>query len=149
MAQDGGSGRNQDRNGTSGSNLLLWAVLVVATGLLLILWIPSYFTRELDPTDLKKLIEVSSREEKGGKLKEGFDGYIDVREKDKLIRVSNVHKVVISERAVTGLVDVVELSPQGSNKSPEPVEKTFSHDVAFRTNIDAKSKYGDQIAPLL
>src|SRR6476646_6941683 len=150
MAQDGGSGRqNQDRNGTSGSNLLLWAVLVVATGLLLILWVPSYFTRELDPTDLKKLIEVSSREEKGGKLREGFDGYIDVRDKDKLNRVSNLHKVVISERAVSGLVDVVELTPQGSNKSPEPVEKTFAHDVAFRTNIDAKSKYGDQIAPLL
>src|SRR5438874_515306 len=150
MAQDGGSGRqNQDRNGTSGSNLLLWAVLVVATGLLLILWVPSYFTRELDPTDLKKLIEVSSREEKGGKFREGFDGYIDVREKDKLNRISNLHKVVISERAVTGLVDVVELTPQGSSKSPEPVDKTFAHDVAFRTNIDTKSKYGDQIASLL
>jgi len=150
MAHDGGSGRqNQDRNGTSGSNLLLWAVLVVATGLLLILWIPSYFTRELDPTDLKKLIEISSREEKGGKLKEGFEGYIDVREKDKLNRISNPHKIVISERAVTGLVDVVELAPQGSNNRPEPVEKTWSKDTAFRTNIDAKSKYGDQIASML
>src|SRR3954471_3824434 len=150
MAHDGGSGRqNQDRNGTSGSNLLLWAVLVVATGLLLILWIPSYFTRELDPTDLKKLIEISSREEKGGKLKEGFEGYIDVREKDKLNRISNPHKIVISERAVTGLVDVVELAPQGLNNRPEPVEKTWSKDTAFRTNIDTKSKYGDQIASML
>src|SRR5262245_49066456 len=144
MAQDGGNGRqNQDRNGTSGSSLLLWAVLVVATGLLLIVWIPTYFTRELDPTDLKKLIEVSSRDEKGGKLLEGFDGYIDVREKEKLNRISNLHKVVISERAVTGLVDIVELTPQGSNKSPEPIEKTFLHDAAFRTNIDPKSKYSD------
>ncbi len=150
MAQDGGSGRqNSDRNGASGSNLLLWAILVVATGLLLILWVPSYFTRELDPTDLKRLIEVSARVEKGGQVKDGFDGYIDVREKDKLVRISDLHKVVISERAVTGLVDVVELTPQGSSNRLEPVEKTRSSDVGFRTNIDAKSKYGDQIATLL
>src|SRR5581483_11028694 len=76
-------------------------------------------------------------------------GYIDVREKDKLVRVSNLHKVVISERSISGLVDVVELAPQGTSKDPEPVEKTFAHDVAFRTNVDAKSKYVDQITASL
>src|SRR3954462_6277257 len=109
MAQDGGSGRNQDRNGTSGSNLLLWAVLVVATGLLLILWVPSYFTRELDPKDFKQLVEANPGEEKGDKIKEGFDGYIDVRgEKDKQYRYSNPRKLVINDRSFTGTVDVVE-----------------------------------------
>src|SRR5438034_2608229 len=142
MAQDGGPGRqNQDRNGTSGSNLLLWAVLVVATGLLLILWVPSYSTRELDPKDFKKLVEANPREEKGGKLKEGFDGYIDVLEKDKHFRYSDPRKLKINDRSFTGTVNVVELTRQGTSKSLEPSDKG-SAETDFRTNIDPKAKYG-------
>src|SRR5437588_5536779 len=114
MAQDGGPGRqSQDRNGSAGSNLLLWAGLIVATGLLLILWVPNYFTRELDPKDFKKLVEASPREEKGGNFKEGYNGTLDVRDKDKQYRFSNLKKVVISDRSFTGSVDVVELIAQG------------------------------------
>src|SRR5436190_15128008 len=150
MAQDGGSGRkNQDNNGSSGSNLLLWAGLIVATGLLLILWVPSYFTRELDPKDFKKLVEASPREEKGGKVKEGFDGYIDVREKDKHYRYSDPRKLVINDRSFSGTVDVVELIPQGANKNLEPSDKGFARDVTFRTNIDPKAKYGQDIIDLM
>src|SRR5436190_24177057 len=123
MAQDGGSGRkNQDNNGSSGSNLLLWAGLIVATGLLLILWVPTYFTRELDPKDFKKLVEASPREEKGGKFKDGYEGWIDVREKDKHYRFSNLRKVLINDRSFIGTVDVVESVPQGASKTLEPIE---------------------------
>src|SRR5205823_880679 len=122
MAQDGGSGRqNQDRNGSSASNLLLWGGLIVATGLLLVLWVPSYFfTRELDPKDFKKLVEASPREEKGGSFKEGYNGTLDVRDKDKQYRFSNLKTVVINDRSFTGSVDVVELVPQGTKGKLEP-----------------------------
>src|SRR5256885_8847317 len=100
MAHEGGSGRqNQDRNGSSGTSLLLWALLIVATGLLLIVWLPTYFTRELDPKDFKKLVEASPREDKGGKVKEGSDGYIDVREKEKHYRYSDPRELVINDRS--------------------------------------------------
>src|ERR1051326_8837212 len=111
MSQDGGSGRqNQDRN-SPGSNLLLWAVAIVAAGLLLILWVPNYWTKELDPKDFKRLVEASPHEEKGGKLKEGYEGSIDVRDKSKpqVYRFSNLYDVVINERSLTGKIDFAEL----------------------------------------
>jgi len=149
MSQDGGSGRqNQDRNSPA-SNLLLWAVAIVAAGLLVILWVPNYWTRELNPTDLKRLVEASPHAEATGKLKEGFEGSIDVREKGKLFRYSNLHKVIVNERAISGLVDVAEIAPQGASKELEPVDKTFSRDVPFRTNIDTKSAQGDATIKLL
>src|SRR5262245_47435 len=150
MAQDGGSGRqNQDRNGTSGSSLLLWAVLVVATGLLLIVWVPSYFTRELDPKDFKKLVEASPHDEKGGKLKDGYEGTLDIPEKGKIYRYSNLHKVVINERSLVGSADVAEVAPQGTSKRLEAVDKTFVRDITFRTNIDTKADYGQEIIKLM
>ena len=150
MAQDGGPGRNnQDRNGNGGSNLLLWAGLIVATGLLLIFWVTPYFTRELEPEDFKKLVEASARVEKGGKFKEGFPGYLDVRDKEKQYRYSNLKKVVINERSITGSIDAVELVPQGPNKQLVPSDKSWSPGAAFRTNIDPKGKYGESIIALL
>ena len=83
MANDGGNGRqNRDGNGSQGSSLLLWAGLIVATGLLLIFWVTPFLTREIEAEDFKKLVEASARVEKGGSYKEGFPGYLDVREKD-------------------------------------------------------------------
>src|SRR6266700_821107 len=150
MAQDGGSGRqNQDRNGSSGSNLLLWAGLIVATGLLLVLWVPNYFTRELDPKDFKKLVEASPRVEKGGNFKEGFNGTLDVRDKDKQYRFSNLKKVIINPLSSTGTVDVVELGPQGPKGTPVPIDKTWAQNATFRTNIDPKAKYGQDIIDLM
>src|SRR5262245_56191671 len=150
MAQDGGPGRqNQDRNGSNGSSLLLWAGLIVATGLLLIFWVTPFFTRELEPEDFKRLVEASAREEKGGKFKDGFAGYLDVRDKEKQFRFSNLKKVVINERSFTGSVDAVELVPQGPNKQLVPSEKSWSPGATFRTNIDPKGQYGESIIKLL
>src|SRR5438105_487571 len=124
MAQDGGSGRNQDRNSSSGSSLLLWAGLIVATGLLLIFWVTPYFTRDIKPEDLKRLIAASPRAEEGSDLKEGFPGYIDVRDKDKHYRYSNLRKVVVNDRSFTGTVGAVELVPQGPKKQLVPNDKS-------------------------
>jgi cell division protease FtsH len=149
MAQDGGSGRqNHDRNGSPGSSLLLWAGLIVATGLLFIFWVTPYFTRELKPADLKKLIEASQRVGDTDKLKDGVPAYVEVRDKDKHYGYSNLKKVVINDRSFTGTVDAVELAP-GPNKALLPVGKTFRQDVAFRTNIDPNGANRDEIIKLL
>jgi cell division protease FtsH len=150
MSQDGGSGRqNQDRNGSPGSSLLLWAGLIVATGLLLIYLVTPYFTRELETEDFKRLVAASPHIAKGGEYKEGFHGSIDVRDKDKYFRYSNLRKVVIHDRSVTGLVGVVELVPHGSGAGKQlvlvPKDNTFSDNTTFRTNIDPSGQYRDDI----
>src|SRR5215510_13665414 len=115
MSQDGGNGRqNQDRNNNGGSGLLLWAGLIVATGLLLIFLVMPYFHRELSIDALKRLITANQRVEVGGKLKEGATEYADVQDKDKHYRYSNLRKVVVNKDSIVGIVDVAELSPQGT-----------------------------------
>jgi cell division protease FtsH len=149
MSDDGGSGRQkQDRNST-GSGLLLWAGLIVATGLLLIFLVTPYFQRELSPSDLKDLIAASQYVEKGGKPKEGAIGYIDVRDKDKAYRYSNLQKPVIHDRSITGTVDVVELQPQGAQGKLHPGSKPWTEAASFRTNIDASGPVRDEIVKLL
>ena len=149
MSQDGGPGRqNQDRNGSPGSNLLLWALLIVVSGLLLIFWVSPFFTRDLKPDDLKRLVAASPRVETGGKLKEGFAGYIDVRDdKDKLYRFSDLRQVVIHDRSVSGKVGVVEIVQQG--KQLVPIDKTYNATASFRTNIDPNGQYREDIINLL
>jgi cell division protease FtsH len=151
MAQDGGgNGRqNPDRNGSQGSSLLLWAGLIVATGVLLIFWIAPFFTRELDTGDFKRLVAVSARDDEG-KFKDGFPGYIDVhdRDKEKHYRYSNLRGVVIHDRSLTGYVGAVELV-QGPNRQLVPKENAFSEKVAFRTNIDPTGQLRDEIVKSL
>jgi cell division protease FtsH len=149
MAQDGGSGRqNSDRNST-GSSLLLWAGLIVAIGLLLVFYITPFFTRELKPEDLEELVKVSAHDERQGPLTAGAQGYVDVAEKDKRFRYSNLHKVVVHERSITGLVDVVELRSTGSGKESEPIQNTFTQNAAFRTNMDPAGQHRDDIVNTL
>jgi cell division protease FtsH len=150
MAQDGGSGRqNQDRNASPGSSLLLWAGLIVFTGLLLIFWITPFFTRELRTEDFKRLIAASPREAEGGSVKDGAVGYIDIKEKDKQYRYSNPRKIIVHDRSLTGLVDVVELRSAGANKTLEPINTTLTENATFRTNIDPNGQYREDIIKLL
>src|SRR4051794_17857309 len=109
MAENGSGRQKQDRN-SAGSGLLLWAGIIVATGLLLVFLVTPYFQRELSPSDLAKLIAASQRED-GEKASAGS---IDVHEKDKVYRYSNLQRVIIHDRSITGAVDVVEVKPQGS-----------------------------------
>ena len=85
------------------------------------MWVTPYFTRELEPEDLKKLVEASPRVEKGGKLKEGLPGYIDVRDEGQArFAIRTCRRSSINERSFTGTVDAVELVPQGPNKQLVP-----------------------------
>jgi cell division protease FtsH len=153
MAQNGSGRQNQDRNGSQGSSLLLWAGLIVATGLLVIFLVAPYFTKELSPADLKRLIEANARQADGS-LREGAPGYADIRreegKKERTYRYSKLRKVVVSDRSITGQVDVVELVPQGPKGKPEPNgEKSYSEGVAFRTNIEPTGQSRDDLKALL
>jgi cell division protease FtsH len=154
MAQDGGSGRpNQDRNGSSGSSLFLWAGLIVATGLLVIFWVSPFFTRELEVEDFKRLIQANERTELNGSLKEGLTGYVDVRtqrgNKVSYYRYSEPRKIVVNDRSITGLVNVVPLVPRGTSKELVPDGDRLSTNVAFRTNIDPNGQYREAVLELL
>src|SRR5262249_36917012 len=147
MAQDGGPNRqNQDRNGMSGSSLFLWAGLIVATGLLVIFWISPLFTREIEVTDLKRLIEANQRTETR-ELKETSRGIVDIRaqrgNKKPHSRYSNPRQIIVSDRSITGHADVVELVPQGTKKQLEPDGSKWSRNVTFRANIEPTGQYRD------
>src|SRR5690348_4624081 len=149
MAQDGGNGRNSDRNGSSGSSLILWAALIVATGLLLIFYISPWLTRELSVNDLKDLIQANARVNVEGERKPGAPLFVDVRDKNKIYRYSELKSpVVIHERSFTGTVEVAEVVPQGATAKPEADGKT-AREVAFRTSIDPNGKNRDEIITLL
>jgi cell division protease FtsH len=148
MSEDGGPSRpKQDRNST-GSSLLLWAGLIVATGLLVVFLVAPYFQRELKPSDLKDLIEASPSE-KTGKLKEGSAGYVDVREKDKVYRYSNLQGVVIHDRSISGTVNYVELQAQGGKDKLYPGNKPWTENARFRTNIDSAGPVRDELVKAL
>ena len=154
MSQENGPGRQkQEGGGSSGSNLLLWAGLIVATGLLVILWVTPYFTREVRTEDLKKLIQASARDEFGKPL-ENVPRHVDVKVNGKTLRYSNLRKVVVKDRAIAGQIDIVELVPapaDGDQKTKKliPDGKTFNEGQSFRTNIDPEGPYRDQFPTLL
>jgi cell division protease FtsH len=146
MAHDSGGSnrRSQDGNGSPGSNLFLWAGLIIATGLLVVMWVAPYFTREILPEHLIELIRVSGPEMQAASA---YVDATDVRKAGKKIRISKLQKVVVRDRSITGLIDVVELEekvkgqlhPTGSLKS----------DVPFRTAIDMEGPYRQEIIKLL
>jgi cell division protease FtsH len=145
MPQDNGSNRQkQDGNG-SGSNLLLWAGLIVATGLLVIMWAAPLFTHEVTAKDLMDLVQASPHVIKGGELREDAKGYIDVVERKGKTpvprRYSNLQSVEVKERSVSGQIDVVDLVPQGTSKQLEPSDKARREGVTFRTHIDPNGQF--------
>src|SRR5262245_28517480 len=100
MSKDNGSAGIQDRTTTPGSNILRWAGLIVATGLLVMLWVPTLFIRDVRPADLIALIKASPHEAKGGDLLPDVKGYIDVKEETKgqQRRYSNLQNVVVKQQ---------------------------------------------------
>src|SRR5688572_1308577 len=139
MAQDNGSGRrNQDGNGSSGSSLLLWAGLIVATGLLVIMWVAPLFTREIQPEDLKKLIAVSGKAAKANSSLPNYVEVADVRKPGKTITVSDLQRVVVRDRSVTGMIHVYD--PNQTSSKPASNEEPKAN-TPFRTSLGADPSY--------
>src|SRR5262245_59638771 len=151
MSQENGPGRNQDRNGTPGSNILLWAGLIVATGLLVMLWVPSLFIRYVQPKDLFPLIKASPHDPRGMGLLPEAKGFVDVKEDPKAPqrRYSNLQNVVVKQQAITGQIDIVDLVSAGSGKPLVPSDKNRREGVPFRTNIDAEGQFRQDLIQLL
>src|SRR5688572_29829313 len=152
MSQDNNSNRqNADRGGSPGSSLLLWAGLIVATGLLVAVWVTPYFYEDLSATDLTRLIEASPHESVGGPLASGATGYVDVRDEKKTRRFSNLRDVQLKDRSVVGTVDIVTLKPVPNSTSKEltPDSATTRLKVPFRTNLGTESEHRKSIEGLL
>jgi cell division protease FtsH len=152
MSQDNGSNRQREDRGSSGTSLLLWAGLIVATGVLVAVWIAPYFTYEIDARDLKRLIEASPHDE-SGQLVDGASGIIDVREsrggKESDYRYSKLRDVVVQNRAITGKVDRVLLVKAGKSDALVPNAEKLQKGITFRTDIDAEGAYRNEFIELL
>ncbi|MEX2173650.1 MAG: ATP-dependent zinc metalloprotease FtsH [Pirellulaceae bacterium] len=153
--------QNTDRNGSQGSSLLLWAGLIVATGLLVAVWASPYFSREISAPDLKRLIEASKlvqrdapQTEGGSKYEPGSLGFIDVEERvsakqTRRLRISDLASVQVKDRSVVGTVTVAELKKVQGATEPVADGTTRKEGVAFRTNIQAEGKARDEMTSLL
>jgi cell division protease FtsH len=152
MPQENNPNRqNQDRNSSSGSSLLLWAGLIVATGLLIAMWVVPYFTKEIAAPELKRLIDASPHDAPGGNVRGEAPGYIDVVEKqakndknEKRRRYSNLRQVVVKDRSITGLIEVVDLKANG-----EEDEKSRRKEVVVRANIDPEGQFRQDLLKAL
>jgi cell division protease FtsH len=150
MSQENPNRSNSDRNGSTGSNLLLWAGLIVAGALLVAFVAAPYFSKEIPYPQLLSLIEVSGRTEPGGDdLREGQIGHIDVAESTnskQKIRLSNLRDVVVKDRAVVGVLRYVKLRTAGDGTTLVPDGSTLRDAVNFRAYIpdggDAKANLG-------
>jgi cell division protease FtsH len=155
MSQDNNSNRqNSERNSSPGSSLLLWAGLIVATGLLVAMWTQHLFYREISASDLLALVEASPHESQGDlKVKEGFPGYIDVKEtnggKTTVIRYDRLRDVVVKDRSATGVVDVRTLKKVGTSETLVPDTETLREGVAFRSYFPDKGDLRDRLDKLI
>ena len=151
MSQDNNPNRqNSDRNSSPGSSLLLWAGLIVATGLLVAMWTQHLFYREIAYDDLMALIQESTHVERGSKeYVKGKEGSIDVLESSgkpaKTIRYSDLREVVVKDRSATGVVTVVALKQVGNSATLVPDTETTREGVAFRTNFPDKGPSKDAL----
>src|SRR5688500_4994403 len=136
MSQDNGPNRSrEDRNGTSGSNLLLWAGLIIASGLLVAFWIRPLFIDRLDVGDLKELAAASTHVERGSsELIPGATGEILVKKavgkETKTYKYSGLDNLVIKDRAIAGEVDIDVIGADG-----KPIAKEHRSNVNFQTAI--------------
>jgi cell division protease FtsH len=149
MAKDNGSSRrSQDGNGSPGSSLLLWAGLIVATGLLVIMWVAPYFTREITPEDLKSLIRVSKSHVNDDPTQPNSINATDVRKAGETIRISQLERVVVRDRSITGMIHVHDPNAEVKPKPAAAGEKQKA-ETPFRTAIDTEGPYRQEIIKLL
>ena len=150
MSQDNNPNRqNSDRGSSPGSSLLLWAGLIVATGLLVAVWVTPYFYETISATDLKRLVEtVAAAPKVDGKPDPR--AFIDVEEttgKLRHRRLSNLQQIEVKDRSIAGLVNITTLKKVGNEWVPDGT--TAREKVAFRSNIPNEGDFRNQIIKLL
>lgn len=130
MSQDHGPDRRQSESKGLGPNYLWWALAAGLSAVFVVWLILTVYTEEIKYPDFENLVEQSERETKGGKFKEGKEGWIEVVESGKksprTIRYSNLHGVKLDSRTITGKVDKQIVDP--------PPARDASHEVEFVTN---------------
>jgi cell division protease FtsH len=145
MSQEEGPNRQrEDRNGGPGSSLLLLIGLLAVTSLLLVMWVPQFYYHDLGAGNLKRLIEVSPFDPANPKK----PGIIDIESSDgkkTVTRYSDLREVTVRDRSVIGKVDIVSIP--ANSKQPDP--SSARKGATFRTKIDDKGKFRDELVELL
>jgi cell division protease FtsH len=151
MSQDNNPNRQNSDRSSPGSTLLLWAGLIVATGLLVAVYITPYFYEDLSASDLKRLIEATAaaRQNPSAATPEGT-AYIDVKEgKGKPRRFRNLSSVQLKDRGAVGLVDIAPLKEVSPGIFEIDSTGTKRPGVYFRTNLPEQGKFRDEIESAL
>lgn len=126
-----------DRDGRSGSNLVMWLVLV---GVLLAfagVWGVQNLREEIVLSDLQRLIAVTQLDPATGRLVENAPGFIDVPRSNKageVIRYSKLRDVVVGDTEVNGHVTKETLRAEIKDGQPTLVPSDAEpREIFFRT----------------
>ncbi len=153
MSQDNNPNRqNSERNSSPGSSLLLWAGFIGLTAVLVAIYTQDLWYYQISASDLVALVEASPHVEKGSKeFRDGKPGLIDVKEtkgkKTAVTRISNLREVVVRDRSVIGVVDLVSLKDGPGGLQPDG--STKREGVTFRSNLRDKGAALDRLDKLL
>jgi cell division protease FtsH len=142
MSQENGR-KNSEGRGSSGPNLILYGVIVaVLVGLGLVFFFNSQY-ESIGYPDLVKLIEASKRDA-AGEIVEGTGSILVEKgenSSERKIRYSNLRKVIIADRTITGTIDKQVLEPKPASSKPA--------EVNFRTTKPDSDIQASQLADLM
>ena len=142
MSNDNNRNQNGEGRGFSGVNVLFFAGLIALVIVVGYTWYKVMTQFELAPHELKQLVEHCAHSDSvDGPLKNPSAAYVDLKKsngKNELVlRFSNIKKVQIGDRIISGSADVVEVKPKEGSTEMEEVAGTRRPDSIFHTAIPA------------
>jgi cell division protease FtsH len=134
-----------DREGRSGPNLVMWIVLVGLLLGFLGVWCVQHLQERITVFDLQRLIQATALNEQG-ELVPGSTGFIDVpnasaKEKNEVIRYSDLKNIVVSDTEVYGRVSRQVFRRQETDGKSDlaPVDEKGAREVSFVTDMGKDS----------
>jgi cell division protease FtsH len=125
-----------DRDGRSGSNLVMWLVLVAVLLAFVGMWAVQTLQEEIGLFHLERLIAASQIDAGTGELAAGKTGYIDVPKEEKpdeVIRYSHLRDVVVGDEAVSGHVtkQAFRIEKKDGKETFVPLDNNEAREVTF------------------
>jgi cell division protease FtsH len=138
MNQDDGTGRKQEGRGL-GPSYLWWALAAGLAALAVVFFLFNAAVEPIEYPTLMRLMEESQRDD-NGELIEGNEGWIEVDLPGKTkrkVRYSNLKKVQLDTRTITGKVDRQIVEPD-EQREKEPRTVDFTTNKAASDALDAE-----------
>ena len=130
-----------DRDGRSGSNLLVWLLLVTTLAVLVLVFLWQHSSEQIDITDLHRLVEATKLNEKHELLPDST-GSVDVygsKPEDGFLRYSGLTAVSMGKTELKGKAKKEFFKPDETGELKLQGE---AREIVFRTTLNEAEKWG-------